>query len=411
MVKEYNGVKCRFKSDPDLRNIIYEIKFPNSKKYIGQTIQPLGVRMKQHCSDATRKGRQWNILKSRAIRKHKLFDVRVIEHCKTVEELNKREDEIIEEYKSKGEELYNVASGGLNNCKYFGTKCVVTDKDFNIVKRFEKKVEATKWIGATGATSNEKKYYPIRKKYYLLSVKFYSDYSTEEHRERLKGQMLRAIEERKRKRKRKPRKENDTAIHFDVIQIDHRRNKVRVMDIKEAEEAFGILVRYAVQQEKNFRAYGYYWMRAETYEKYKNNLDEVLTGLDYIYKIDSEGDIIGEYSSIREAALSEGVYKETIGNNIRTHSKYMKDDKCFFMKSSEYDSTKMTKEYILRRTKPVVTSKAIKVYEYSETNELIAEHRSIGACARSKRTTHQRINLSLTTGIEYKGSYYSLYKK
>lgn len=407
MEKEFNGVTCRFKNNPEISNVIYEIEFPNKKKYIGQTIQPLGVRMKQHCADASTEGRQWNILKSRAIRKHKRFDVRVIEHCKTVEGLNQREDEIIEEYKSKGEELYNVASGGLNNCKYFGTECVVTDKDFNVVKRFDKIVEAKRWLRVQGATSNEKKYYLIRKKYYLLSVRFYSDYSTEEHRERLKGQMLRAIEERKRK----PRKENDTTVHFEVVQIDHRRSKVRVLDIKEAEQKFGVLVRYAVQQEKNFRAYGYYWMRAETYEKYKNNLDEVLKGLDYIYKIDSEGDIIGEYSSIREAALSEGVYEETIRNNIRTHSKYMKDDKCFFMKSSEYHKTAMTKEYIRTRIELVETSEPTKVYEYTTTNKLIAEHASIRACARAKRTSPQRIRLSLATGIEYKGSYYRLNKK
>lgn len=164
MVKEFNGVTCRFKSDPELSNVIYEIEFSNGKKYIGQTIQPLEERMRQHCSDATRKGRQWNILKCRALRKYGSFEVTAIEQCDTVEELNQREDEIIEEYKSKGEELYNVASGGLNNCKYFGTECVVTDKDFNIVKRFDKIVEATKWIGATGVTSNEKKYYLIRKK-------------------------------------------------------------------------------------------------------------------------------------------------------------------------------------------------------------------------------------------------------
>ncbi len=407
MEKEFNGVTCRFKSNPALRNIIYEIKFPNSKKYIGQTIQPLEDRMRQHCSDATRKGRQWNILKCRALRKHGGFEVTAIEQCDTVEELNQREDEIIEEYKSKGEELYNVASGGLNNCKYFGTECVVTDKDFNIVKRFDKIVEATKWLGATGDTSNEKKYYLIRKKYYLLSVKFYNEYSTEEHRERLKGQMLRAIEERKRK----PRKESANILHLDVVQIDHRRNKVQVLDLKEVEQTFGMSARYAAQQEKNFRAYGYYWMRAETYEKYKNNLDEVLTGLDYIYKIDSKGDIVGEYVSIKEAALSEGVYEETIRNNLRTHSKYIKDDKCFFMKSSEYHKTAMTKEYIRKRTELVATSEPTKVYEYSETNELIAEHASIRACARAKRTASQRIRLSLTTGIEYKGSYYRLNKK
>ncbi len=410
MEKEFNGVTCRFKSDPELSNVIYEIGFSNGKKYIGQTIQPLGVRMRQHCSDATRKGRQWNILKCRAMRKYKRFDVRVIEHCKTVEELNKREDEIIEEYKSKGQELYNVASGGLNNCKYFGTECVVTDKDFNIVKEFDKIVEAKRWLGGSGKTSGEKRYYLIQKKYYLFGKDLYQSYSVEGHKLRLEDQRKQKRQERE-ERRRLPRKEYSTVIHFDVIQIDHRRNKVRVMDIKEAEQKFGVLARYAVQQEKNFRAYGYYWMKVETYERNKDNLNKMLNGLDYIYKIDSKGDIVGEYASIKEAALSEGVYEETIRNNIRTHSKYMKDDKCFFMKSSEYHKTAMTKEYIRKRTELVATSEPTKVYEYSETNELIAEHASIRACARAKRTASQRIRLSLTTGIEYKGSYYRLNKK
>ena len=366
--------------------------------------------MRQHCSDATRKGRQWNILKCRALRKHGSFEVTAIEQCDTVEELNQREEEIIEVYKSKGEELYNVASGGLNNCEYFGKSCVVTDLNFNKLKQFEKVKDAREWIGSSGQVSNEKGYYPIRKKYYLQRVKFYSDYSTEEHKLRLEDQRKQKRQERE-ERKRKPRKESANILHFDVIQIDHRRNKVRVMDIKEAEQKFGVLVRYAVQQEKNFRAYGYYWMKVETHERNKDNLNKMLNGLDYIYKIDSKGDIVGEYVSIKEAALSEGVYEETIRNNIRTHSKYMKDDKCFFMKSSEYDSTKMTKEYIRKRTELVATREPTKVFEYSATNKLIVEHASIKACARAKRTTHQRINLSLTTGIEYKGSYYSLYKK
>lgn len=411
MKKIYNGITCKFKCDPEEVNVIYMLTFPNNKKYIGQTGQSLQIRMRQHCSDATIDGRQWNVLKCRAMRKYKFFEVSVIDRCGSVDELNRRESEVIDEYLYKGEALYNVASGGLNNCEYFGTECVVTDKEFNIVKEFDKIVDAKRWLGVSGVTSNEKGYYLIQKKHYLFGKDFYKVYSPEEHKLRLEDQRKQKQQERE-ERRRLPRKEYSTIIHFDVIQIDHRRNKLRVMDIKEAEEAFGILVRYAVQQEKNFRAYGYYWMKVETYERSKDNLNKMLSGLDYIYKIDSKGDIVGEYVSIKETALAEGVCEEAVRNNIRTHSKYMKDDKYyFFMKSSEYSSTKMTKEYILRRTKPVVTSKATKVYEYSETNELIAEHRSIGACARSKRTTHQRINLSLTTGIEYKGSYYSLYKK
>jgi len=408
MKKIYNGITCKFKCDPEEVNVIYMLTFPNNKKYIGQTVQSLQIRMRQHCSDATIDGRQWNVLKCRAMRKYKFFEVSVIDKCGSVDELNRRESEVIDEYLDKGEALYNVASGGLNNCEYFGTKCVVTDKEFSIVKEFDKIVEAKRWLGATGDTSNEKGYYLIQKKYYLLGVKFYSEYSTEEHRERLKGQMLRAIEERKRK----PRKENDTAIHYEVVQIDHRRNKVRVLDVKEAEQKFGVLVRYAVQQEKNFRAYGYYWMKVETYERNKDNLNKMLNGLDYIYKIDSKGDIVGEYVSIKEAALSEGVYEETIRNNIRTHSKYMKEEEAyFFMRSSEYHRTAMTKEYIRKRTELVATSEPTKVFEYSATNKLIAEHASIRACARAKRTAPQRIRLSLTTGIEYKGSYYRLNKK
>ena len=89
----------------------------------------------------------------------------------------------------------------------------------------------------------------------------------------------------------------------------------------------------------------------------------------------------------------------------------MKDDKCFFMKSSEYHKTAMTKEYIRTRIELVATSEPTKVYEYTTTNKLIAEHASIKACARDKRTTPQRIRISLTTGIEYKGSYYRLNKK
>lgn len=354
MVREYKGVKYRFKSDPDLRNIIYEIKFPNSKKYIGQTTQPLEERMRQHCYDASTEGRQWNILKCRALRKYKSFEVRAIEHCETVEELNKREDEIIEEYKTKGEELYNVASGGLNNCKYFGTECVVTDKDFNVVKGFDKIVEAREHIKSSGGSaSTTNSYHLIRGKYYIMRTSEYNKLSPIQHVQRMRDLKIIASQNRKNRDRRM------------VVQINYNHGIENILPMSEAKEKFGDSIGIAVASETK-RMYGYYWMLKSEYDaivESGRDLTDSINGLDWILKVDADGNIAGEYYTVSEAAKDNAVSNRMIRSNLDLQISNFRD--FFFIKYSDFLNERIDKDYIKARThrdEPNGKAKAIKEY-------------------------------------------------
>ncbi len=400
MERIYNGIKCKFNSDSNLSNVIYEITFPNKKKYIGQTIQPLWKRMRGHCSDAIREGRQWNIPKCKALRKYKRFEVRVIQHCDTVDELNNREDEIIEEYKSKNQVLYNVASGGLNNCEYLGTECVVTDNNFNKLKEFKKVKDAREWIGTSGSVSKPGKYYVIRGMYYIIHMEDFVAHSVDNHREMLKKQQLEARVKRKKRRK-----EPISVTHFNVVQIDHRLNIVRVMDIKEIEKEFGMSVRYVLGKNSHHRAYGFYWLTEEFYKLHKKDIAKVLSGLDYIYKIDEDGNIIGEWRNIATAAKAEGKKEDTVSNNLLGLSRL--SEPYFYIRSTDYEKVKHDIDYMRGRVQGQQNiNTPVPVYEFDAGGKIVATYESKKSCARIIGTTVQRINKALMDGKPYRGRIY-----
>lgn len=401
----YKGIKCVFKCDPNAKLVIYLLTFPNGKKYIGQTVQTLRVRMAQHCSDATIKGRQWNVLKCRAMRKYKYFEVSIIEHCRSADELNKREAEIILEYYERGAELYNVASGGLNNCEYFGKPCVVTDLEFNTLEEFDKIVEARDWMGVMGGeVSTLNRYIKISGRYYLFDKENYLRRSPAEHlRERERQEV-----ERKRLRTKRPKKESAAVIHYNVVQISHRHEFIKVWDIKETEKEFGMLVRYRADEASEYKhAYGYYWLKEDQYNELlfrsEVRLSDILTGLDWIYKIDLKGNIIDEQPTIRDMAEVEGVYVETIRMNLKG-SIYLKP--FFFMMSPDYFKTEITEDYINSRTMRQNINNPIQVREYNDQGKLLREYRSKKECARQIGTTPQRISQAITTGKPYRERIY-----
>lgn len=83
----------------------------NGKSYVGQTITSLLHRWSEHKLDAKHGG---NALLYRAIRKYgpDAFDLRVLEECHSIDELNEREQFWISELKTHSDEGYNCTDGG-----------------------------------------------------------------------------------------------------------------------------------------------------------------------------------------------------------------------------------------------------------------------------------------------------------
>lgn len=102
--------------------LIYKITFPNTKKYIGQTIETLSTRISHHKTDAklNRDITDYNPAGSKicnAIRKYGLEIewVEIIDKASTVEELNDKEEYWIDYFQTQNDELgYNIKPGGGN---------------------------------------------------------------------------------------------------------------------------------------------------------------------------------------------------------------------------------------------------------------------------------------------------------
>ena len=103
--------------------IIYEIVFPNNKKYIGQTQKTLNRRKAQHLRDAKTK----DYAVYRAIRKYGEESLiwNIIDYCYSQEELDDREIYWIKYYKTftgmENSQGYNETIGGqYNSSKILG---------------------------------------------------------------------------------------------------------------------------------------------------------------------------------------------------------------------------------------------------------------------------------------------------
>ena len=120
--------------------VIYKItnKF-NCKDYIGQTVQTLKERFKQHTKADSVIGH--------AIRKYgrKNFTIEVIEECETREQLNEREIFWIAFFNCKVPNGYNYTDGGQGATEQFG------EKNFGL--RFSTAERRTATTAPTAATA------------------------------------------------------------------------------------------------------------------------------------------------------------------------------------------------------------------------------------------------------------------
>lgn len=95
--------------------IVYRIKFPNEKVYIGITSRGLEQRMYEHKSRA-RTGRKTKLYS--AMKKYENFEVEIIEKCETYAQAKEREIFYISYYNSNGSNGYNLIDGGDGSCGY-----------------------------------------------------------------------------------------------------------------------------------------------------------------------------------------------------------------------------------------------------------------------------------------------------
>lgn len=118
MEKNYNGIKITI-NEEDLKKqgVIYLLEFPNSKFYIGQTIQKLRERIYKHCKYNNKCSKLRN-----AIQKYKEFKVSVLEENLTIGQLNSFEGYYIRLFNSNGKDGYNLESGGNNKTHSEETK-------------------------------------------------------------------------------------------------------------------------------------------------------------------------------------------------------------------------------------------------------------------------------------------------
>jgi len=103
--------------------LVYCIKnIINNKEYIGLTKRPLEQRWKQHIRESNREnGWEWNTPLGNAIKKYgkDSFQVFVLEHCNSIDEMKQKEIQLIKERKSLATENgYNLTLGGDGRLGY-----------------------------------------------------------------------------------------------------------------------------------------------------------------------------------------------------------------------------------------------------------------------------------------------------
>ena len=103
--------------------LIYCIKnIINNKEYVGLTKRPLEERWKQHIYESNKQDSwEWNTPLGNAIKKYgkDLFQVFVLEHCNSIDEMKQKEIQLIKERKSLATENgYNLTLGGDGRLGY-----------------------------------------------------------------------------------------------------------------------------------------------------------------------------------------------------------------------------------------------------------------------------------------------------
>jgi group I intron endonuclease len=114
--------------------IIYSIlNKVNGKRYIGQTIKALDVRMNGSTGHF---GRKSNSLISKAIRKYSAenFEITTIDSANNIDELNKKEEYYIKFYNCLKPNGYNLLPGGRNRTCHPDTKKKLSQSAINLHK-------------------------------------------------------------------------------------------------------------------------------------------------------------------------------------------------------------------------------------------------------------------------------------
>lgn len=107
---------CKIKDNhKEITGLIYMKTSPSGKSYIGQTIQEENMRWYQHIYDATTQGSHFhNTPFARAIRKYgkENFITTILEANIPIEELNQKEKYYIQQYNTVAPNGYNATNGG-----------------------------------------------------------------------------------------------------------------------------------------------------------------------------------------------------------------------------------------------------------------------------------------------------------
>lgn len=126
----------------DNMGIIYMITSPSGKKYVGQTIQPLDKRWKQHL-DASKKTYKDNCkVLNKSLRKYGdiHFKVEILEECAN-EILNSREIYYIEKYNTIVPNGMNIKNGGSNGTHHIDTKIKISESLLGRIVSYESRLK------------------------------------------------------------------------------------------------------------------------------------------------------------------------------------------------------------------------------------------------------------------------------
>jgi group I intron endonuclease len=108
--------------------IIYLITSPSGKKYVGQTIQSLDKRWKQHIDASKKEYKDHCKVLNKSLKKYgeKHFNIEILEECDD-EYLNEKEILYIEKYNTIVPNGMNIKNGGSNGKHHFDTKQKISD--------------------------------------------------------------------------------------------------------------------------------------------------------------------------------------------------------------------------------------------------------------------------------------------
>jgi group I intron endonuclease len=127
--------------------VIYMITSPSGKHYVGQTIQPIDKRWKQHIDSAHRKYKDNCRVLNKAIRKYgnKNFSIIVLEECNN-EELDIKEKEYIQQHNTLVPNGMNIKFGGKSGRHNEETKKLISTslQGRKVSKETREKLSSTK---------------------------------------------------------------------------------------------------------------------------------------------------------------------------------------------------------------------------------------------------------------------------